>query len=350
MHNPQLPLLYGQPKIHKIGNKMRPVVSSYMSPFYKLAKWIVGEFNTLPPPPGFDVKNVYEFVDKVKDITLEPVEIIVSYDVISLYPNVPIPEALQIVNDWLFESGVSDTKADLLFRTTRQCMEQNFFQYNNKFYKQTFGANMGNPLSCFVANAFLGELELKLKKKGLLPRIWLRYVDDIFAVVKRSEADSLISTLNSQSTTIKFTLDKENENGSLPFLDVLITRVNNKLDFSVYRKPTNTDRYITNDSYRPKSTKLAAFNSMVYRLCKLPLSIRNYMKELENIKRIANVNGYAEEKIEKMVEKHSRNIKRLSLTTLNKQAEATVRAPFKFIHHITNHLKPIMKQVTTVSP
>lgn len=68
------------------------------------------------------------------------------------------------------------------------------------------------------------------------------------------------------------------------------------------------------------------------------------MNELENIKRIANVNGYAEEEIEKMVEKHSRNIKKLSLTTLNKQAEATVRAPFKFIHHITNHLKPVMKQ------
>lgn len=58
VHNPKLPFLYGLPKIHKIGNKMRPVLSSFMSPFYKLAKWVVREFNELPKPRGCSVKNV----------------------------------------------------------------------------------------------------------------------------------------------------------------------------------------------------------------------------------------------------------------------------------------------------
>jgi len=317
-----------------------------MSPFYKLAKWVVREFNGIPQPPGCSVKNVYEFVEKVQHTILEPDEIIVSFDVTSLYPNVPIPEALQLINEWLFESDLSDTKADLLFRTTSICMQQNFFQYKGKFYKQTFGANMGNPLSCFVANTFLGSIEQKLKDKGLLPRVWVRYVDDVFAVIKKSDEDKLKNILNKQSETIRFTMEEENEKGELPFLDVLVTRKNNKLDFNVYRKPTNTDRYITRDSYCPKSTKLAAFNSMVYRLCRLPLSIKNYMNELENIKRIANINGYMNEEIEQLVEKHSRKMKKLSSSTLfsQKNVERPTRAPFKFNHTITNGLKPIFKQ------
>lgn len=204
---------------------------------------------------------------------------------------------------------------------------------------------MGNPLSCFVANTFLGSIEQKLKSKGLLPRVWVRYVDDVFAVIKKSDEEKWMKILNEQSPTIKFTMERE-QNGKLPFLDVLVTRINNKLDFNVYRKPTNTDRYITRDSYCRKSTKLAAFNSMVYRLCRLPLSVINYMEELKNIKRIANINGYTDEEIETLVEKHSRKMKKLESSTLfsqNKKEEIT-RASFTFNHTITNYLKPIFKQ------
>lgn len=259
----------------------------------------------------------------------------------------PIPEALQVINDWLFESDVSDVKADLLYRTTKICMEHNFFQYQHKFYKQTFGANMGNPLSCFVSNAFLGSMEQKLKRDGVMPRVWVRYVDDIFVVIKKSEAKKLKEILNSYAEypTIKFTMEEE-INGSLPFLDVLVTRKNNKLDFSIYRKPTSTDRFITRDSYCPRSTKLAAFNSMVYRLCNLPLSIVNYMKELNTIKRIANVNGYTADEIDELVNKHSRKIQKQSSSTLfsQQQSDQTSRVPFKFNHTITNYMKPIMKK------
>lgn len=96
------------------------------------------------------------------------------------------------------------------------------------------------------------------------------------------------------------------------------------------------------------SHKLAAFNSMVYRMCKLPLSIKNYMNELKLIKEIANTNGYTENEIDNLVSKHSKNIKKHSLSTLFKQEakakqKSITRAPFKFTHMITNNLKPIYK-------
>lgn len=114
---------------------------------------------------------------------LQENEILVSFDIVSLYPNMPIPEALQIINDWLHSCDIPDDKADILFRGTKFCMEQNEFQFNNEFYKQTFGANMGNPLSYFVANAFIGSIENNLKQNNRLPETWMRYVDDIFTIL-----------------------------------------------------------------------------------------------------------------------------------------------------------------------
>lgn len=69
--NPILPQLYGLPKIHKPGNKMRPIVSNINAPSYNVAKLLVKEFASLPKPPGKYVKNTFEFVDPIKDLLIE---------------------------------------------------------------------------------------------------------------------------------------------------------------------------------------------------------------------------------------------------------------------------------------
>lgn len=138
-------------------------------------------------------------------------------------------------------------------------MEQNAFQFNDNTYKLTHGTSMGNPLSCFISNVFMGAMEHGLKLKKKLPRIWLRYVDDVFAVMKPEHIDTTLKLLNSQYDTIKFTVEVENNN-SLPFLDLYLTRTNNTIDINIYRKSTNTTRYITNDSYSTNAHKMAVFN------------------------------------------------------------------------------------------
>ena len=85
---------------------------------------------------------------------------------------------------------------------------------------------------------------------------------------------------------------------------------------------------------------------MVYRLCKLPLSITNYMQELENIKRIANINGYTNEEIDELAKKYWRRIKKMNTSTLfsqNKSPKNKITS-FKFNHTITNYIKPILKK------
>jgi hypothetical protein len=80
----------------------------------------------------------------------------------------------------------------------------------------------------------------------------------------------------------------------LCFLDIEIKRVDNNLEFNVFRKPTAVARYITSDSHHCIQHKMAAFNSMIDRMLKFPMNISNQQDELKIIKNIARINRYDE--------------------------------------------------------
>ena len=64
------------------------------------------------------------------------------------------------------------------------------------------------------------------------------------------------SHLNSIEACIQFTLEKETEDGKLPFLDVCLCRESDgSVTTSVYRKPTHTNQYLPSDSHHPVAHK-----------------------------------------------------------------------------------------------
>ena len=115
-----------------------------------------------------------------------------------------------------------------------------FFLFNDKFYKQTVGIGMGQPLSPTFANNFLCFYEEKWLSSPL-PHFkpvffYRRYIDDTFLVFKHSSHVPLfLNYLNNKHPNIKFTCETEIWN-RLPFLDCNIHRVNNTFETSVYRK------------------------------------------------------------------------------------------------------------------
>ena len=71
-----------------------------------------------------------------------------------------------------------------------------------------------------------------------------------------------------------------------------ILKLNNKLSFKIFHKPTHTDVTIHSTSNHPYAQKLATFRSYIHRLVTVPLSPENYNIELNIIKQIAVNNGY----------------------------------------------------------
>jgi hypothetical protein len=121
------------------------------------------------------------------------------------------------------------------------CMAFNFFTFRNDHYKQTSVTSMGYPISAIIANIFMSRFEMDLATANLLPRIWYRYVDGIFAVIKKTGVQNTLNMLNSQYNTIKFTI-KEECDQKFPFLNICLRRETNAFKFTIHRKPTSTNR------------------------------------------------------------------------------------------------------------
>ena len=344
--NPSIPKLYALPKTHKPGKKMRPIVSSVSAPTYKIAKWLVGELKKLPQLESMSVKNSFECVERVKGVKFNQDEILVSFDVCSLFPSIPVNKALEILEKHLESINCEAEKKSVYIETAKLCMKQNFFQFREKTYQVNFGTNMGNPLSPLIAELFMADFEMKLKKENLLPRVWIRYVDDVCAVVLKEQVPEILKMLNSRHESIKFTCEIE-QDGKLPFLDLELQRVGNGIEFGVYHKPTSTRRTITSDSNCPIQHKMAAYHSMVHRLCRLPLSVANFKKEYEYILETARLNGYKAEMVDKIIYKHSKKVKKWELSTLFAQSitkEEKQRVSMTFAPKITNKFNKIFSE------
>lgn len=92
------PDLYGLPKIHKENIPLRPIASSINVPCYNLAQYIGKILKTLISPT-YNVKNSINLKERTKDIYLDKDEIIVSFDVISLFTNIPTHLAIKNIMD-----------------------------------------------------------------------------------------------------------------------------------------------------------------------------------------------------------------------------------------------------------
>ena len=76
------------------------------------------------------------------------------------------------------------------------------------------------------------------------PRLWKKYVDDTFVILQQSHKEEFLQHINSVDPSSIFTTEETRPDGSIPFLDTLITpQKDGTLTTSVYRKPTQTDLY-----------------------------------------------------------------------------------------------------------
>ena len=170
----------------------------------------------------------------------------VSYDVSSLFTNVPLIETIDIIISALFpteDSVFEGFDINSFRRLLELAVMDNYFIFNNKIYKQTDGMAMGSPLGPTFANIFMCHLEklyLEQCPTSFKPVFYKRYVDDTFVLFKEMQhANLFLNFINSFHPNISFTMDTESDN-QLPFLDITISRSNDQFLTGVFRKKTFT--------------------------------------------------------------------------------------------------------------
>jgi hypothetical protein len=88
---------------------------------------------------------------------------------------------------------------------------------------------------------------------------------------KKTNMDETLAEFNKQRTNIKFSIKKEKHN-SINFLGLTIHRNRTKLEFTIYRKPTQMDILILNDSCHPYEYKISSVYCLTDRMLTYPIT------------------------------------------------------------------------------
>lgn len=308
--NGEAPKLYGLLKLHKENHSLRPVVSYCKAPCGKLSKFLSSRFREVVKfNPEHSISSSLDLINKLNKFKSNGKHFkLVSFDVCSMFPSIPPTECLTIISDLLDRKQIDIITQTDIISMFKLCLEQNYFQYNNTFYRQNSGLPMGSPLSPLLADIFMDHLESKILSSNLSNNhilFWFRYVDDIIVGFNGTnrQIDLFLKSINSMHPNIKFTVEIENENHILNYLDLSIKHLNDKFDFNIYRKDSFSDSVISFDSFSPNSHKYSAFRSMVHRAFSVPLTQDNLHKELDTIRKIADNNGFPISYINSIIKK-----------------------------------------------
>ena len=142
------PRFYGLPKIHKLDTPLRPIVSSYGSVTYCVAKEHAKILKSLVGKSPHHINSTQDFVKQVKHITLVPGECLSSYDVSTLFTSVPVDPALNIIGDLLDKDHTLKERTVLAVNDIlllEFCLKNTYFSF--LFSEQVEGAAMGSPVS-----------------------------------------------------------------------------------------------------------------------------------------------------------------------------------------------------------
>lgn len=296
---------YGNVKVHKAGNPLRPIISQTPSVTYKLAKHL-NDLLSPYTPSSFSLKSTEEFLDIVK--STRPANTMASMDVESLFTNVPVDETINLICHRIYHSNetplsIPEESLRSLLRTCTK--EVPFYGPDGKMYVQCDGVAMGSPLGPLFANFYMGSIENKIffHQPELKPSIYVRYVDDIFLNTDtESDVTHLVNTFK-ENSSLNFTYEME-DNGKLPFLDVMVQRNTTSFSTEVYVKSTNLGFCLNGASECPEKYLLSVINSFVRRAFTHCSTWTATNLELNRISQLLSNNGYSKETIDATIRRH----------------------------------------------
>ena len=173
--------------------------------------------------------------------------------------------------------------------------------------------NISSPVSPIVANLYMEFLEQKaLRIAPNPPRFWHRFVDDTFVIHKEVNKQGFLQHINSVDPAIKFTVEDNEKDGSIPFLDTIVKpETDGTLSITAYRKPTHTDQYLQWDSHHHLSAKFSVIQTLSHRastVCSKPQCLQQEKGHLRKVLTKCKYPKWALDKVEKRLNRSTSKV------------------------------------------
>ena len=158
--------MYGLSKTHKERTPLRPILSIIKSAQQNLAKehslllgLVLDKFSCRV------VSDLFSFVKELRERTIDTKNLIMcSFDMVSLFTNIPLDEIIIICVNTLYHTDITPTEisedafCELMLAATKVVG----FSFGETMLKQIDGVPMGSLLSPALADIFVGYHESRL--------------------------------------------------------------------------------------------------------------------------------------------------------------------------------------------
>ena len=339
-------LFYHLPKIHKrLENPPgRPIVSGVNGPTEKLSRlvdhWLQPVVQKLP---SF-LKDSTHLLQLVKHWNehlspLPPETLLVTIDVVALYPSIPIEEVGPAVIENLEDNRPSEIPDNTtLIKIIEHVLQNNIFEFNGEYFKQLKGTAMGTPMAPTIANLFMGTLEKKLLNDSpwqIDIDSWRRFIDDILILWRhgKENLEKFIEWLNNQHDSIKFTASYGHT--EIPYLDISLSIVNGIIETDLYKKPTDANMILPFKSCHPAHCKRGIPYGQCLRLRRICSKDSNFNKRTLELKQNLMKRGYPQKLVNGAIEKVAKKSREEVLQYKHNTKENT-RVPVIITHNPTH--------------
>ena len=259
----------------------------------------------MPTIPS-SIKDTDDFIRRIRNIIDLPSDVLlVTFDVVSLYPSIPHDFGLCALRDFLLDRNLPNIVVNGIHNMTELVLKKNVFEFNSECFLQTSGTAIGTKMAPAYANIVMSIFERNLLTGSCnKPLVWFRYIDDIFAIWTYGEDkfNDFMLYINSIHSSFQFTCNYSKE--CVQFLDVSVSVDNSgNITTDLYVKPTDTQQYLMATSCHPNHTKRSIPYSQalrILRICSSKESAKIRCTELVDclVKR-----GYNKRKTNKQIER-----------------------------------------------
>ena len=301
----KLARFYLLPKVHKPGVPGRPVISGCGSLTEKVSEIVDYLIKPYLPSVTSYLKDTQDFLQKVRRLGPIPQgSLLMTLDVVSLYPSIPHSDGLSALAEFLAERGLPEKHRTNICNLAKFVLTNNVFEFDSDIYLQVSGTAIGTRMAPTYAIIFLHMFESKfLKSASLNPYIWYRFIDDIFSIWQHGEARlrAFTTELNARHPSIQFTWDVSES--LVPFLDVNVRLEDSAISTDLYVKPTDTHQYLHPASCHPGHVKRSIPFSQAWRILTICSDYKQAEKHISNLVQFLEKRGHNRTKVLKEVNK-----------------------------------------------
>jgi len=295
---------YALPKVHKNTTKLkiRMICPATKYITYAASRFVHIFLNETMSSCIYSINSNTALLQKLSQQLVHTDDLLVSFDVVELYPSISPHRALDAINAHLLHDNIINNNRFkdyryLILQLLQVILFNNYLQFTNIptndnpkhstfYFLQILGIAMGTPCAVTVANIFLHKIETQtLHQMTHPPTLYCRYIDDIYAIIPSTQyKDTFIQHFNAQDENIKITC--EHNHHTIDYLDITSYKPSNiqffeRLHTTMFYKKTNRFLYMHPLTHLPNHIRKNVITSSIQRIRKICSSPIQYMYHLD---------------------------------------------------------------------